>query len=513
MMKRLSVILTLTAAMLGFIPSHLAAADDVVDTLGFIVKTQNAEALEVLVEDKGLEIGPLITYPNPSDEVLEVFGCYFIVTIPQELHSIQNSIVDELETLPGVEYVEPNLSIPVELHVEQGTMQESFQNPFNMPDTFDDPYTPNDPMFPNQYGPQITKVDWAWNLSTGEGVKIAILDAGFDVHHEDLIDNLDLENAYDFTDDDTIVDGLQHGTWVTGIAGAKIDNGIGIAGVAGNSSILPLRVIGGSGQLHPYLVKAIIYAADKEARVISMSIGTIVPSQTTEDAIDYVWERGVFVCASAGNSNKDELPYPASYGHVMSVGGTDSEDERWDDGDHGSNFGSNVDVYAPADSIFTTDLDDSYGYPSFPSGTSFSAPHVAGLAALIWDVHPDWTNQQVWDKIIESADTITIDKGKVLRMNACKALDIVPGITEHPVAETAEWKVLSSIGQRIVLKYHDLPQGFHASIFDATGRKVDEIESPAQKGVLTWGENHSPGVYFIVLGDKEVSVQKVILIE
>jgi len=58
-----------------------------------------------------------------------------------------------------------------------------------------------------------------------------------------------------------------------------------------------------------------------------------------------------------------------------------------------------------------------------------------------------------------------------------------------------------------------MPQGFYAQVFDATGRKVDEIESPAQNGVLTWGENHSPGVYFIVLGDKEVSVQKVILIE
>jgi len=94
------------------------------------------------------------------------------------------------------------------------------------------------------------------------------------------------------------------------------------------------------------------------------------------------------------------------------------------------------------------------------------------------------------------------------------SLGRVEGIEDEPVVdEAANWQLVSSIGHSIVLEYHDFPQGFHASIFDATGRRVDEIESPAQNGVLTWGENHSPGVYFIVLGDKEVSVQKVILIE
>lgn len=87
-------------------------------------------------------------------------------------------------------------------------------------------------------------------------------------------------------------------------------------------------------------------------------------------------------------------------------------------------------------------------------------------------------------------------------------------VAEKPIAESeTDWHLLSPIGCSIVLQYKDLPQGFHAQVFDATGRRVDEIESPAQNGVLRWGENHSPGVYFIVLTDKEVSVQKVILIE
>ena len=80
-----------------------------------------------------------------------------------------------------------------------------------------------------------------------------------------------------------------------------------------------------------------------------------------------------------------------------------------------------------------------------------------------------------------------------------------------PVTHPSNWQISASIGPQITLRYTNQPQGFHVSIFDASGRKVDEIESPAQNGVLNWGENHSPGVYFIVLTDKEASVQKVIL--
>jgi|GEM_PF-586668 len=88
------------------------------------------------------------------------------------------------------------------------------------------------------------------------------------------------------------------------------------------------------------------------------------------------------------------------------------------------------------------------------------------------------------------------------------------GVVEQPIVEKPpNWEVVTSIGPQIVLRYHDSPDGFRASIFDACGRKVDEIESPAQNGVLTWGENHSPGVYFIVLKSAGATkAQKVVLI-
>jgi len=92
--------------------------------------------------------------------------------------------------------------------------------------------------------------------------------------------------------------------------------------------------------------------------------------------------------------------------------------------------------------------------------------------------------------------------------------DMGIGVVEQPIVEKPpNWEVITSIGSQIVLRYQDSPDGFRASIFDATGRKVDEVESPAQNGVLTWGENHSPGVYFIVLKSAGAAkAQKVVLI-
>jgi len=91
--------------------------------------------------------------------------------------------------------------------------------------------------------------------------------------------------------------------------------------------------------------------------------------------------------------------------------------------------------------------------------------------------------------------------------------DMGVGVAEQPIVEKPpNWEVITSIGPQIVLQYHDRPDGFRASIFDATGRKVDELKSPAQNGTLTWGENHIPGVYFIVPQDSQAPALKVVLV-
>ena len=513
-MKRLSLVLTLMGGALTLIPQHLLAGEDVAEVKEFIVKTQNPDALQGFVEDNGLQIGPLIRYPNPSEEVIEMFGCYRIVTIPETLQSVRNSMVDQLKCLPGVDYVGPNTRIPFEPEIEE----EVLQNPFNMPDSFSSPYTPNDPLFPLQWSKRLTQTDWAWNVSTGEGVKIALIDTAIELH-EDLADNLDLENAWNFAHDTPDVIGwwMPHATRVAGIAAAKIDNGKGIAGIAGNASIMPLVVFdaGSEGILESDVVEAIIYAVDKGAKIINMSIGNLdsVFLKPTQDAIEYAWDEGLFLSGAAGNGNQDTCIYPAAYEHVMACGATNSEDGRWDDGMLGSNYGSAIDIYAPGGKVVTTWVWEDSLYTDFFSGTSFAAPAISGLAALIWSVHPEWTNQELWDKIIESADTITIDKGQVLRMNARKALDVEigEGIAEEVIAD-ARFEITTPIGSQIVLNYSNCPQGFAASVFDAVGRKADEVHAAGISGQITWGEGYGPGVYFIRSEKNKGVTRKIILI-
>jgi subtilisin family serine protease len=487
----------------------VAFASENVEVNEFIVKAPDAQALQAFVADAGLAIGPLITYPNPSEEVLERFGYYYIVTFPEEMQEVQNSLVDELKRLDGVEYVD---IIPTREREVEPEIEEETDSYFFMPDSFPDPYIPNDPMYPQQWAPVKTETNWAWNVTTGEGVVIAIIDSGVDTDHEDLVLNLDLEHSYNVKDNNTnIQDNEGHGTRVSGTCGAKIDNNEGITGIAGDCSLLIVKDGDASVQAD-WTTNGILYAADNGAMVINISSGFEWKWEPMGEAVNYAWGKGCFLSASAGNDGDyDPNHYPSSDENVMSAGNVTPQDTRYSS----SNYGANVDIYAPGSDVLTTDLNGEY---DTRWGTSYAAPHIAGLAALIWSVHPDWTNQQVWDKIIESADTITIDKGKVLRMNARKALDveIIEGITEQPPVTHPSLDFLSPVGSEIVLRFQDSPKGFHAQIFDPSGRQVDELHVLQTDGTVSWpvtpGAGHSPGVYFIVPQGGNLTAQKVVLV-
>jgi len=489
------------------IPMQMTAAEDATDVNEFIVKAPDSEALQAFVDSSGLEIGPLITYPNPSEEVLRYTRYTWIVSIPDSLQSVKDSLVEVLKAQPWVEYVEPNAVIQIEPEVEGES-----EGYLNMPDSFPWPYTPNDPLYYQQWNMKITKTNWAWNLSTGQNIKVGIIDTGIDTDHEDLEPNINFDLSYNFYNNNTnIQDTWGHGVYVNGIIGAKIDNNKGIAGVAGDCSLCVLKASKPNGIITISAeVNAIYYSVDNNIKIINMSFGGYGAFESEEEAIDYAWEKDCFLCAGAGNDNKNALGhYPSAYQHVMAVGGSTESDQRVSN----SNFGSSVEIYAPGWHLITTTNTGNYVQEG---GTSLATPHITGLAALIWEANPDYTNQDVWDAIINGADTITIDKGKVLRMNSMKALGIDSvGIAEPPVDETMGLSPLSisPIGRQITLRYSDHPQGFSASVFDASGRKVDELHSNLTQGTITWGEGYRSGVYFIrIAGDASATTQMVVLI-
>lgn len=423
----------------------------------FIVKTQDAQALHNFAPDHDLELRPLITYPNPSAKVIERFGCYWLASA-QDSERTEN-LLHRLEDLPGVERVEPNLLQHIEFPESR-----SDATPI-LPDTFHHPYTPNDPMFPQQWDKIITETDWAWNLTTAEGVVIAILDTGADTDHEDLQANL--VPGYNFVDDTSdIEDDYGHGTHVSGIAAAKIDNSKGIAGMAGNASIMPLKVADSGGDYtNADLAQGIIYAADNDADIINMSLGGDSHFSVIEDAVNYAWDAGAFLCAAAGNKREERSDYPAAYEHVASVGATTSGDSRW----QFSNYGESVAIFAPGggyEGILSTEKGGYYGWRD---GTSMACPQVAGLAALIASVYPEYTNQDVWDKMIASADTIPFSHE--LRINSRVALDVVEVAEDR--GNSLKIRCAEIQKGRISFTCHTREStDYDLRIFDVTGREV-----------------------------------------
>lgn len=285
-------------------------------------------------------------------------------------------------------------------------------------------FTPNDPSYPSQWAPPIIQCPSAWNISRGSSsVIIAICDSGIESTHPDLAANIVSGwNFYDNNNNTSDIDG--HGTGVAGVAAAVGNNSIGLAGIAMNCKLMPLRITDTNGfALFSMMASAITYAADHSARVANLSYKAST-SLTVQNAGQYLDSKGGVLVVSAGN---DGLVYTnADSLYMLNVSGTTTNDTLWPF----SSTGNNVDLAAPADQITTTTSGGLYG---FGTGTSFSAPIVAGVAALIISINPNLTGQQIQTALKNSADdlgTVGWDANYGWgRVNAFKALTLVGGYT------------------------------------------------------------------------------------
>jgi len=447
----------------------------------YIVRSQNPSGLADFAREKGYAIEPLVNYPDLSPEAIERFGNYYVLTLHGEEVLAQNP--------PGTITAIPNKRNRVE-------KLESFTPPTVPPLLQDtvlyDYHIPNDEYFYNQWCKLITETQWAWQLTLGtKDVVVGILDTGIDTLHDDLKANF-IGGANLVSGSASIQDGHGHGTSMSGIVAAEIDNGIGIAGIS-QSSLMMIKMVNDSGfYVDADLIEGIIYAADHGVNILSMSLegDETEPIALIQEAVEYAWDKGCLLCAISGNDGKYGSDYPGAYEHVMSVGASTKTDQRA----FYSNYGDKVDILAPGDWIYTTALfSDYYAY----KGTSMACPQVAGLAALIWCVHPEWTNQEVLDKIISSADTIDTDMGQALRMNSRKALDIIAGAEEEmQISHSVRVSMVSS--EEITLKYEiPGPSVYSFKVFDASGSMVlHESGYAGSQGELTTGIPLTRGVYF-----------------
>lgn len=358
---------TLAAAILGTIPSFALAAPPAAD-LGYARG-------RILVEPRaGLSDAQF-------DKILKTHGGkrrklgqskLHIVDLPDNLS--EADVVAKLARNPHLKYAELDRRVRSSLAV-------------------------NDPYAGSEWHLPKVGAGTAWDTSQGAGITIAILDSGVDTTHPDLQPNL--VAGYNMYDNNTNVsDVCGHGTAVAGTAAASSNNGIGVAGVAGKSRIMPIRVAyfdAASNNCYGYystIANGLTWAADHGARVANASFGGVAGSAAIQSAAQYMKNKGGLVFVSAGNAGIDENIVPTT--SMIAVSATDQNDVKtsW------SSYGSFVALSAPGASIWTTSKGGIY---QAWNGTSFSSPLAAGIAALMMAAQTSLDGSQIEQLMFSTA--------------------------------------------------------------------------------------------------------------
>jgi thermitase len=257
----------------------------------------------------------------------------------------------------------------------------------------------NDPLLGNQWHIPKVNAPLAWDSAQGAGITIAILDSGVDPTHPDLVANLvPGYNSYDGNTDTSDVCG--HGTAVAGVAAARGNNSIGVAGIAHQAKIMPVRIAyrdatnGGCWAYYSTISSGLTYAADHGAKVANISYGGVATSASVQSVAQYFKSKGGLVFVSAGNDGLENLGASTTSLIVVSATGSDDGKTSW------SSFGNFVSLTAPGSGIWTTSNGSNYGGWN---GTSFSSPLAAGVAALMMSARPAFDGSQVEKLLFSSA--------------------------------------------------------------------------------------------------------------
>lgn len=249
---------------------------------------------------------------------------------------------------------------------------------------------PNDPEYGKQWNFRSINVEQAWDETKGKDVTVAVIDTGISPVPD--LENTKFAAGYDFVNDQAEAkDDNGHGTHVAGTIAQSTNNSFGVAGIAYEASLMPLKVLSaeGGGTVAD-IAEAIRFAADHGADVINMSLGGGGESNLMKEAIAYAHSKNVVVVAAAGNSGRNAAEYPARYPYVIGVSALDAAGNKTPY----SNYGAGIDISAPgglitgedkAGGILQNTVNPLTGESVFEAyqGTSMAAPHVSGVAALV----------------------------------------------------------------------------------------------------------------------------------
>lgn len=263
---------------------------------------------------------------------------------------------------------------------------------------------PNDEFYHLQYSLNQQNIGRVWNVARGADTLVAVVDTGVDHSHPDLkgtvIDSPDMtftKKWYQFGKKNPgSMDRDGHGTHVAGIIGAIANNNIGVAGVAPSTKILGVKVLGENATMYS-VMKGIAYSVNQGAKVINLSLGGAL-TDSVERAFyeEDLARHNVLIVSAAGNDGIANMGFPASFKNVMAVGSVNQTQKL----STFSCYGYGMSVVAPGEGILSTFPGGTY---AMIDGTSMATPFVSGAAALVWSKHPQWTAQQVRQRLEQTA--------------------------------------------------------------------------------------------------------------
>ncbi len=392
----------------------------------------------------------------------------------------------------------------------------------------------NDSLFDKQWA--FSKIDATniWNIATGKGIKIGVVDSGIDFTHPDLVNQLyintaedvnkngkfepwsntesqngvygDLNNidddnngyvddviGFDFVDlstpylgdwntpDPICNDDLWHGTAVSSIIAAEQNNKIGLVGLAHGSKIITAKAFNISGESETDdVANAIIYLAIMEADIINMSFGDTYKSHFVKDVIEFANSMGSLIVASSGNSSNAEPHYPSDYNNVISVGSCGKSGNR----SGFSSYGVNLSILATGEEIYVCDLNGKY---KTAGGTSFSAPFVSAAIALYLENHPKPTPTEMRSQLEFTATKVT-DEGWD-KYNGSGILNIsnllnYQGLSDYEFLNIDNYEPLTENLDNFVLFFNAIHPLFESMIISIKPANADDyhilIESSRQ---------------------------------
>ncbi|MGM9527083.1 MAG: S8 family peptidase [Oscillospiraceae bacterium] len=354
-MKKRAIILALALLISAALPTGaLAAAPSAEDDhSGYIVKLRESESAVRLLSNSGL------------DELSSRHGLY------------KADSLDQIERLGGeVEYYEPDC------------MATLFE-------------LPNDTYAEKQWNLSKLGVESAWSKGyTGAGVKVAIIDSGVSSLHEDF-EGVSFERGKNLIDGShDVSDEMGHGTFVAGVIAAACNNGVGIAGLCDEVTLVPLKSFSSDNRTSvTYIISAIYEAVDTfDCDVINLSLGMDANVRSLREAIDHANANGVIVVSAVGNSGTSKLQYPAAYENVIGVGSIDKTGRVTSF----SQKNESVFVVAPGVDIISLSNERNNAY-FVGEGTSYSAPHVTAAAIMLKQYAPSSTTEDFAELIKLSA--------------------------------------------------------------------------------------------------------------